>query len=151
MVLISALISTAFAPAVSSLLHDLHSSSSALASFTVSVYILGYCIGPLLIAPLSEVYGRAIILHVANILYLVTAVVCAVSKRMALFIVFRLIMGFAGCASVTLGGGVIADLMPPEKRGLAMSVWSTGPILVRYAPLSPQNRPTNFYLHYTAC
>lgn len=126
----SALTSTAFAPAVPSLMHDLHSASPSLASLTVSVYILGYCIGPLLIAPLSEVYGRAIILHAANLVYLITAVVCAVSKSLSLFIVFRLIMGFAGCASVTLGGGVIADLMPLERRGLAMTVWSTGPILV---------------------
>ncbi len=111
-------------------MHDFHSTSSALPSFTVSVYILGYCIGPPLIAPLSEVYGRAVILHIANVVYLVTAVVCAVSNSLSLFLVFRLIMGFAGCASVTLGGGVIADLMPVERRGVALTVWSTGPILV---------------------
>ncbi|KAL9131628.1 MAG: hypothetical protein Q9217_000516 [Psora testacea] len=128
--LIPALMSTAFAPAVPLLMQDFDSSSAALASFTVSVYVMGYCIGPPLIAPMSEIHGRAPILHIANVAYLVTAVVSAVSNSLSLFIIFRLFMGFAGCASVTLGGGVIADLMPPEKRGVAMTAWSTGPILL---------------------
>ncbi|KAL9058053.1 MAG: hypothetical protein Q9206_002081 [Seirophora lacunosa] len=120
--LIPALTSIAFAPAVPLLMHDLHSSDASLTSFTVSVYIMGYVLGPLLYAPISEIYGRAMILHIANLAFVITAIVCAVSNSLGLFIVFRLFMGFAGCASVTLGGGVIADLMPPEERGLAMSV-----------------------------
>ena len=111
-------------------MHDLHSDNAALTSFTVSVYILGYVIGPPLVAPMSEIYGRAVILHIGNVAFVITTVVCAVARSLGVFIVFRLLMGFAGCVSVTLGGGIIADLMPPEKRGVAMSVWSAGPILV---------------------
>ena len=91
---------------------------------------MGYCLGPFLIAPSSELYGRAIVLHIGNAGLLVSMAVCAVSENIALFIVFRFVMGFAGCVCVTLGGGVIADVLPPEKRGLAMTIWSSGPILV---------------------
>lgn len=31
----------------------------SLGSFSVTVYILGFCIGPLLLAPLTDIYGRA--------------------------------------------------------------------------------------------
>ena len=38
-------------------------------------------------------------------------------------------MGIAGCPPLTLGGGTIADLMPPQKRGKALSIWTMGPLL----------------------
>lgn len=56
-----------FAPGVPSLMAEFHSTSSELASFCVSVYVLGYATGPMVFAPLSEMYGRPIIYNVANI------------------------------------------------------------------------------------
>lgn len=47
-----------FAPGVNQLVQDFEITSTELASFVVSVYLLGYCFGPLLIAPISELYGR---------------------------------------------------------------------------------------------
>lgn len=47
-----------FAPGVNQLVKDFEITSTELASFVVSVYLLGYCFGPLLIAPISELYGR---------------------------------------------------------------------------------------------
>lgn len=47
-----------FAPGVEQLVMDFKITSTELASFVVSVYLLGYCFGPLLIAPISEMYGR---------------------------------------------------------------------------------------------
>lgn len=43
-----------FAPGVPDVMTEFHSQNEQLASFVVSVYILGYAFGPLLIAPLSE-------------------------------------------------------------------------------------------------
>jgi MFS family permease len=34
-----------------------------------------------------------------------------------------------GVAVITCGGGSISDMLPPEKRGRAMAIWSVGPIL----------------------
>lgn len=47
-----------FAPGVGQLVKDFEITSTELSSFVVSVYLLGYCFGPLLIAPISEMYGR---------------------------------------------------------------------------------------------
>jgi MFS family permease len=37
--------------------------------------------------------------------------------------------GIGGSGVMTLGAGVIADLFPPEKRGLATALWSLGSLL----------------------
>ncbi len=50
---------------------EFRSTSSELASFCVSVYVLGYATGPMVFAPLSEMYGRPIIYNVANIGFIV--------------------------------------------------------------------------------
>lgn len=56
-----------FAPGVPSLMTEFRSTSSELASFCVSVYVLGYATGPMVFAPLSEMYGRPLIYNIANI------------------------------------------------------------------------------------
>ena len=43
------------------------STSSLLGSFCVSVYVLGFAAGPLLFAPLSELYGRQYVYHGCNL------------------------------------------------------------------------------------
>ena len=117
------------APGVPDVLRDFGTDSDTLATFVVSVFVLGFAFGPLLMAPLSELYGRTIIYHVCNVLFVIFSILCAVAKNMSSLIAFRFFAGFAGVAVVTCGGGTIADIMPPERRGAAMSVWSMGPLL----------------------
>lgn len=56
-----------FAPGVPELMIEFGSKSSELASFCVSVYVLGFAAGPMVFAPLSELYGRVIVYHIGNI------------------------------------------------------------------------------------
>lgn len=56
-----------FAPGVPELMAEFESRSSELASFCVSVYVLGFAAGPMVFAPLSELYGRLIVYHVCNV------------------------------------------------------------------------------------
>lgn len=46
---------------------EFESRSSELASFCVSVYVLGFAAGPMLFAPLSELYGRLVVYHCCNV------------------------------------------------------------------------------------
>lgn len=106
------------------------STNNALSSFVVSVYIVGFCVGPLVLSPLSEHYGRNPVYHVSNVFFLIFSIACAVSSDLPMFIVFRLLMGISGCPPLTLGGGTIADIMPAARRGKALSIWTMGPLLV---------------------
>jgi hypothetical protein len=146
---------TIFAPGVPLLLREFssHSTSSgssndegggaggenintALASFAVSAYVVAFAIGPLVFAPLSELYGRNVIMWTSNALFLVFTIVCAVAPAVEVFVVFRILQGLAGCVPLVLGGGIIGDIMPPEKRGRALSGWQLGPLLVSISVLS---------------
>ncbi|KAL2819559.1 major facilitator superfamily domain-containing protein [Aspergillus cavernicola] len=126
---ISPLASSMFSPALTSLSEDLDVTNQTLLSFSVSIFLLGYTFGPMLLAPLSEIYGRRIVLSCANWFFVVWQVGCALAPNLASLIIFRFLAGIGGCGCITLGAGVIADLFPVDKRGLATSIWSMGPLM----------------------
>jgi hypothetical protein len=117
------LASSQFAPGVPEVMRDFNSTSDLLRGFMVSVYVLGFAFGPLVIAPLSEMYGRLPLYHICNLLFIVFTIAAAVATNMAQFVVFRFFMGCFGGAPIVLGGGTIADLISREQRGTAMAVW----------------------------
>jgi MFS family permease len=120
--------SSIFAPGVNEVMMEFKSDNITLSSFVVSVYLLGYCFGPLLIAPLSEMYGRVPLYNVCNVLFLVFNIACAVVPNMTSLIVLRFFAGFAGCCPLTLGAGTVADMIHHDKRGGAMAAWVLGPM-----------------------
>ncbi|KLU88682.1 cycloheximide resistance protein [Magnaporthiopsis poae ATCC 64411] len=123
------LASSIFAPGVPQLMLEFNSTNPELAGFVISIYILGFAFGPLLLAPLSEIYGRTILYHVCNVGFIVFVVACALAPSLEALIVFRFFSGIFGSCPVTNGGGTIADMVPQEKRATAMSFFTIGPLL----------------------
>jgi multidrug resistance protein len=121
--------SSIFAPGVPQLMRDFKSTNVELGAFVVSVYVLGFAAGPMLIAPLSEIYGRNPIYHACNIAFIGFLIGCALAPSLDALIVFRFLSGVFGSCPLTNGGGSIADMMVQEKRGAAMAVFSIGPLL----------------------
>ncbi|KAL5333400.1 major facilitator superfamily domain-containing protein [Aspergillus crustosus] len=120
---------TMFAPAVRQVMLEFESDNEVLASLIVSIYILGWAMGPLVLAPLSEVCGRLPVYTWCNILYVVFTIACAVAPDLNTLIVFRLLAGVVGSTPVTIGGGTISDMIPIQVRGKALSMVMLGPIL----------------------
>lgn len=118
-----------FAPGVPELMKSFHLTNTQLSSFVVSVYLLGYVFGPLIIAPLSEMYGRRVIYTACNLLYVIFTIACALAPEIGSLIVFRFFAGCAGSCPLTIGAGSIADMFPQEKRGGAMASWAIGPLI----------------------
>jgi MFS family permease len=85
-----------FAPAVPEVMQEFSSTNVDLASFVVSVYILGYAFGPLVIAPMSELYGRLPVYHVNTSLFVLFNIACAKSTGLPMLVVFRFLAGIAG-------------------------------------------------------
>ncbi|KAK1756338.1 MFS general substrate transporter [Echria macrotheca] len=123
------LVSAMMAPAVQEIMADLDTDSTLFATFSVSIFVLGFASGPLLLAPLSELYGRAIVYNVTNALFLLFTVLCGQATSPGSFLALRFLSGFVGVATITIGSGTIADLMPRDKRGKAVSAWAVGTIL----------------------
>ncbi|PLN79778.1 MFS general substrate transporter [Aspergillus taichungensis] len=118
------LASSMMAPALLQIEDEFSSASSMVITFSVSIYIIGFGIGPLFLAPLSEVYGRNLIYHVGNILFTLFTALCGLSPNATALLIFRLIAGVFGGAPLTNGGGSIADLVPATERGFIMSIFS---------------------------
>ncbi|KAF2690948.1 MFS general substrate transporter [Lentithecium fluviatile CBS 122367] len=127
--LIVNLASTMFAPAAPLLAKELGITTAMVGSLTVSIYVLGFAIGPLLLSPLSELYGRLIVYQCTNFVYLAFTLGCALSTNTEMFLLFRFIAGCAGSAPMTIAGGTIADLFPQEERGAMMGLTALGPII----------------------
>ena len=115
-----------FAPSVPQVLTEFDVHSDTLATWVVSVYILGFAAGPLIVAPLSEIYGRVVVYNVCNLIFLLFTIACALARSMNQLIVFRFFAGAFGVSPITNGGGSIADMMKPERRGGAMAIWAMG-------------------------
>lgn len=121
--------SSSFAPAVPEAMQDFGSDNIVLASFVVSVYVLGYAFGPLIIAPMSELYGRLPVYHTSTVLFILFNIGCAKSTSLSMEIVFRFLTGFVGVTPLTIGSGTIADMFKQEERGKVLSIW-TFPVLL---------------------
>ncbi|KAF9887546.1 hypothetical protein FE257_010124 [Aspergillus nanangensis] len=126
--LISPFASSVFAPAAAFAEQDLNGTSSVLGTLAATSYLFGYTAGPLFLSPLSELYGRRIVLNAATTCFVLFQVGCALAPNISALIVFRTLTGMGGSACLTIGGGVVSDLFEPEQRGLAMSVFSFGPL-----------------------
>lgn len=123
------LASSMVAPAVPLIMKEFHSSNETVASLVVSIYLLGYAIGPLGLAPLSEIYGRLPVYHACNAMFVIWTMACALAPSIGPLLVFRVLAGIAGSCPLTIGGGSIADLIAQEKRGAAMAIFALGPLM----------------------
>ncbi|KPM42383.1 hypothetical protein AK830_g4178 [Neonectria ditissima] len=121
--------SSMVAPAIDQVMKDLNTTNRDLGSFTVSIYLLGYAFGPLIIGPCSEMYGRLVVFHVCTALFLVTSLGCALAINMPMLIIFRFFTGTAGACPFTVGPSIIGDCFKQEERGRAMAVMNM-PVLL---------------------
>ncbi|MCJ1404639.1 hypothetical protein MMC11_007865 [Xylographa trunciseda] len=114
--------------AIPSILSDFHTTDQSYLVILVSIWELGEGIGPFLIAPLSEIYGRLPVYHTANILFLLCSVGGALSTSIGMLTAFRFLNGLV-IASLTMGPAMIGDMFKQEERGAAMAVLYMGPLL----------------------
>lgn len=96
---------------------------------TVTLFVVGFGVGPLVFAPLSEEVGRQPIYVVTLFVAVVFIVPCAVAKNIGTLLVCRLIDGIAFSAPMTVIGGSLADMWINEERGVAMAIFSAAPFL----------------------
>ncbi|CAG8150910.1 unnamed protein product [Penicillium olsonii] len=126
---ISPVSSSMVAPALSSIATEFNVTDEVVSQLMLSVFVLAYAVGPLFLGPLSEIYGRTIVLQLANLFFLVFNIGCAVSKTKVQMIVCRFFAGLGGSAPLAIGGGVLSDCFRPEERGKGIAIYSLAPLL----------------------
>lgn len=98
--------------------------SEEAAGLVITLFLLGYCAGPLVFAPLSEFYGRRYLFYITFTAYVIFNFLCAWAPNFGALLVGRLISGTFASAPLTNAPGVLADIWDPVRRGSAMALFS---------------------------
>jgi multidrug resistance protein len=122
------IVSTIMAPALPSIQSELNLTSVGVTT-ALGAFILATAFSPLLAGPLSEIYGRSIILHITNIWFLIFNIACGFVHTGSGLILCRLFAGFGAGAIYSLGSGVMGDIWPPERRGRTLAIYMLIPLL----------------------
>ncbi|KAH6676857.1 major facilitator superfamily domain-containing protein [Plectosphaerella plurivora] len=123
-----ALVSSAYSGGVAEIIAEFDISSEV-AILGVSLFVLGFAIGPLFWAPLSELYGRQVLFIGTYALLTAFNAGCAGAKNAETLMVLRFFAGAFGSSPLTNAGGIIADMFPASQRGLAMAIFAAAPFL----------------------
>ncbi|KAF9051365.1 multidrug resistance protein 4 [Panaeolus papilionaceus] len=127
--LLPPLASSMMAPGLPEVASTYNLTNPTIIALTLSVFLISFALGPLIMAPLSEMYGRTWILHIANIFTLAFSLGCAFSPTAGSLIAFRFLSGWSGSAPIAIGGGSVSDLFSERDRASAMAIFSLGPLL----------------------
>lgn len=110
--------------------------SQIVAILPVSLFSMGLALGPLLVGPLSELYGRNIVYRVSYGTLFAFSWPVAFAPNTAVYLFFRFVTGFCSSAFLTVIGGTAGDMFSNKQVGDAMAlvtiVMFSGPVL---APL----------------
>ena len=113
----------------------------------LSIFLLAYATGPLILSPLSELYGRKWVcrrlgfnhltrklifirgrgsghdqvLHLSNLFFLAFNLGCAFAPNVGALIAFRFLAGLGGSAPIAIGAGVVGDIFAERERGSSIN------------------------------
>ncbi|KAH8175414.1 major facilitator superfamily protein [Sarocladium implicatum] len=100
----------------------------------ISVYLIGYVLGPIIWGPLSEHLGRRLLTIITFILFSLFTMGCALAQSWAALLVLRLCCGVFASSPIAIVAGILADIYEtPLTRGRAFAVFMVttvwGPLL----------------------
>lgn len=109
--------------------------SANAASLTLSMYVLGYGVGPLLFSPPSEIsaLGRNPPYMVSMGLFVILSIPAAMVNNLPGLAVLRFLQGFMGSPCLATGGATLGDIFSMAKLPYFLAGWAgfatTGPAL----------------------
>jgi hypothetical protein len=114
------MVSTIMAPVLPTIAVEL-STSPTEAVTAMSMYVLAIAFGPLIIGPLSEIHGRAPVLHVSGIWFLIWNIVCGFAKTKQVLNAAKFLARLGASSIFALAGGVLGNVWRPEERGRSLA------------------------------
>ena len=111
-----------FSPAAAKFAKDFHVSDEV-GTLGLSITVLGFALGPMTLAPLSEYYGRSPVYMASYGIFLFFILGTALVKNLGGFLILRFLSGWFCAVTIANFGGTIADLFDPHDTGRAMSLF----------------------------
>jgi MFS family permease len=120
--------STMLAPALETIAEDMHVSQST-ANMTLSIFVLAFAFGPMVLAPMAEVFGRRNVWLLCSIWYALWNMACGFAHTNGLLLASRILAGLGSSVEYAIGQPVLGDLWRPEQRGLSFAIATFVPLL----------------------
>ncbi|KAL0936843.1 major facilitator superfamily transporter [Colletotrichum truncatum] len=117
------------APALAPIGQELHIENDVQLQLVLSIFLLTYAIGPFVLSPCSEVWGRSWIVRIGNLIFILFTALCGFATSKEQIIAFRFFAGIGGSVTIGMGSGVLADCWKPEERGKGIAFMQFAPIL----------------------
>ncbi|KAL9127304.1 MAG: hypothetical protein Q9217_003791 [Psora testacea] len=117
------------APPIAMVMDDFNSTSYILSTLIVSICVLGFATGPLVVSPPSEIYGRNIVFNYHHDFTLGLHYCMYANSSAGMLVIFRFLAGCFSSAPIAMGGGTITDVMPQEMSGRTMPLFVLRPTL----------------------
>lgn len=106
---------------------------SEVAVLGTSLFVFGFASGPIIWGPLSELYGRRIVLTPSLFGFVCFSFAVATAKDIQTVMICRFFAGFIGAAPLVVAPASMSDIFTAQSRGKAMSIFSMalfgGPML----------------------
>ncbi|KAJ1658444.1 hypothetical protein IWQ61_002310 [Dispira simplex] len=126
--MLSSFAATVFLPALRNVVEDLDSSLSRI-NITISVFLVGSGIAPMVWGPIADQFGRRYPYSLGSLVGTVASVGCALANSDSLLIAMRFFQSFGGSSTTVVGAGTISDIYEPHQRGSAMGWYYSGQML----------------------
>ena len=98
--------------------------SVTVTSYELTVFVLFSGVGPLFIAPLSNVYGRRPIYLAGNALAGLTNVIAGNTDKWNTILITRVFNGLGAGSTVAIGAATICDMYFMHERGVYMGIYA---------------------------
>lgn len=109
-----------YLPAMPAIAEDLASNSHRVQG-TLAVYTAGFALGQLFFGPLSDAKGRRPVLLGGMVVFMLTALLCALASNVTTLTGLRATQGFAGAASAVVVQALVRDLFNREDFARTMA------------------------------
>lgn len=93
-------------------------------TLTISLYVLGFALGPSCWAPISEVYGRKVSILPPVFTLGLFSIGTAVSQNIASVLATRFLAGVFGSAPISNVSAALGDMYAPSARGIAVTFYA---------------------------
>ncbi|RAH64598.1 MFS transporter [Aspergillus aculeatinus CBS 121060] len=92
-------------------------------SWSVALPSVGFALGPLLLCPIADIYGRRIVFIGGSLVALVATIGLATTTSFEGYLVARVFQGIGVSPSSATGLAIIGDLFFDYERGQKMGLW----------------------------
>lgn len=123
--------SAVFAPAIP-VICEQYEVGTVVGILGITLYVIGFASGPIIWAPMSEMYGRKPAILASSIIFIVFMFGCGAAKDLAGILLCRFFAGFFGAAPLVVVAAAFADLFNNDQRGTAITVFA---LMVFSSPL----------------